>query len=302
MQTIFMQTIYRICVRVLLTTASATFFISTPSSAQTLGATALQQKRVAISAQLAQNQFKRPILLDSSESKNSVTGNVYAVIDSRFTTVSDMFKDPSRWCDVFILHLNTKGCTASALPGGSKLVLHVGKKNFQELKDATQLEFSYRHTAFTAGYSAAELQAEQGPLGTKNYKIEIEAVPLPEGKTFLHLQYGYTYGNAAKFAMQGYMATVAKGKVGFTPLNESGNELVGGVRGSVERNTMRYYLAIDAYLSSLNVPEAQQEQTRLSKWFDSTEQYARQLREISRSEYLTMKREELARQQSKLAK
>ena len=302
MQTTYMQNVYRNCVRVLLTAASVGFLISTPSTAQPLGATALQQKRVAISAQLAQNQFKRPILLDSTESNNSVTGNVYAVIDSRFTTVSDVFKDPSRWCDVFILHLNTKGCTASSLPGGSTMVLHVGKKSFQQLKDATRLEFSYRHTEATAGYSAAELQAEQGPLGTKNYKIEIEAVPLAEGKTFLHLQYGYTYGTAAKFAMHGYMATVAKGKVGFTPLNESGNELVGGVRGSVERNTMRYYLAIEAYLSSLSLPEAQQEQTRLSKWFDSTEQYSRQLHEVSRSEYLAMKVQELERQQSKLAK
>jgi len=296
-----MQNVHRTFVKVLLTTTAA-FVISTPSASETLGAAALQQKRVVISAQLAKNQFKRPILLESVESKNSVTGNVYAVIDSRFTTVSDIFKDPSRWCDVFILHLNTKGCTASSLPGESTLILHVGKKNFQQLKDATRLEFSYRHTAATADYSAAELQAEKGPLGTKNYKIEIEAVPLAEGKTFLHLQYGYTYGAAAKFAMQAYMATVAQSKVGFTPLNESGNELVGGVRGSVERNTMRYYLAIEAYLSSLNVPEAQQEQTRLSKWFDSTEQYARQLHEISRTEYLTMKTEELKRQQSKPAK
>jgi hypothetical protein len=30
-------------------------------------------------------------------------------------------------------------------------------------------------------------------------------------------------------------------------------DYIGGVRGLVERNTMRYYLAIDAYLSTLPV-------------------------------------------------
>ena len=54
-------------------------------------------------------------------------------------------------------------------------------------------------------------------------------VPLPEGKTFMHLRYGYEYGTAAKLAMQGYLATVAAGKVGFSPAtNEQRGELVGG--------------------------------------------------------------------------
>jgi len=65
----------------------------------------------------------------------------------------------------------------------------------------------------------------------------------------------------------------------------------------VERNTMRYYLAIDAYLGALSAPPAQQFEQRLESWFASTEQYPRQLHEVDRAAYLDMKRREYLRQQ-----
>ena len=70
------------------------------------------------------------------------------------------------------------------------------------------------------------------------------------------------------------------------------------MRGAVERNTVRYYLAIEAYLASLDRPPAQQLQARLEHWFDATEQFPQQLREIDRSSYLSMKREEYSRQRA----
>ena len=68
------------------------------------------------------------------------------------------------------------------------------------------------------------------------------------------------------------------------------------MRAAVERNTMRYYLAIDAFLDSLSAPPPQRTEMRLNDWFNSSEQYARQLHEIGREEYLTMKRAEIRRQ------
>jgi hypothetical protein len=64
----------------------------------------------------------------------------------------------------------------------------------------------------------------------------------------------------------------------------------------VERNAMRYYLAIDAYLDSLAAPAGQQLDHRLKGWFDATEKYPRQLHEVTRDDYLRMKRDEVARQ------
>lgn len=64
------------------------------------------------------------------------------------------------------------------------------------------------------------------------------------------------------------------------------------MRGAIERNTMRYYLAIEAYLGSLSLPPAQQQEYRLTNWFAATERYP-QLYEITRQQYLSMKRDEL---------
>ncbi|MHB1592278.1 MAG: hypothetical protein ACYCTW_12225, partial [Sulfuricella sp.] len=65
-----------------------------------------------------------------------------------------------------------------------------------------------------------------------------------------------------------------------------------GVRGVVERNTMRYYLAIDAYLAALTTPPKDQLEKRLQHWYNATDQYARQLHEVERDDYFKMKRKE----------
>jgi hypothetical protein len=68
----------------------------------------------------------------------------------------------------------------------------------------------------------------------------------------------------------------------------------------VERNAMRYYLAIDAYLGARALPPAQQPQKSLQDWFAATERYALQLHEMDRESYLAMKLLEIRRQQTEL--
>ena len=75
-----------------------------------------------------------------------------------------------------------------------------------------------------------------------------------------------------------------------------GMKPVGGVRGAVERNAMRYYLAIDAYLNNLDAADK-----RINAWFSATERYAKQLHEMDRATYVNMKRTEVERQQTALA-
>lgn len=265
------------------------------------GAAALLEKHSALTRPLAENAYRRPLFLESSEGTNTVSGSAYAVLDSPFSTVSTTFKSPQRWCEILILHINTKYCHAGVDSSPSMLKLSVGKKTPQELEDAYTLHFAYRLAAASPGYLAAQLQTDKGPLGTSNYRIELQAVPLPGGKTFMHMRYSYGYGVASRLAMQGYLATKGSGKVGFTQIPRgAGTAYVEGMRGTVERNTMRYYLAIEAYLASLDKPAAEQLEQRLAHWFDATEQYARQLHEIDRDSYLTMKRAEYQRQQTLL--
>ena len=70
--------------------------------------------------------------------------------------------------------------------------------------------------------------------------------------------------------------------------------LVSGVRGIVERNAVRYYLAIQAYLDESPAPEYYER--RLARWYDLTERYATQLHELERTEYLQYKRQERQQQ------
>ena len=274
--------------------------------AQADGAAALLDKHAALAQPLARNPFGRPLVLESQEVNNRVTGHAYAVLDFPFSTVSAQFKNPHQWCEVMILHLNTKYCRASgpaanaALSGTETLKVSIGKKTPQTLSDASTLSFQFKLAEASSNFMAVNLTSREGPVGTSDYRMNLQAAALPGGKTFVHLSYAYSYGLAGKLAMQSYLSTIGRSKVGFTSVaqKDGRNELVGGMRGTVERNTMRYYLAMEALMVSLQEPAAEQVSKRLDYWFAATEQYPEQLREIDRSSYLTMKRAELQRQQS----
>ncbi|MDO9366911.1 MAG: hypothetical protein Q7T58_11350, partial [Methylotenera sp.] len=163
-----------------------------------------------------------------------------------------------------------------------------------------RVEFNYRGIITTPDYFALELNAENGPLSTRNYRIWVEATPVKGGRTFLHVTYAYSFGLTGSLAMKGYLATIGRGKVGFTVTGKLPNgksAYIQGVRGVVERNTMRYYLAIDAYLATLATPAKAQLEQRLLLWYNANEKYSRQLHEVERDEYFKMKRKEYQRQQ-----
>jgi hypothetical protein len=267
----------------------------------TYSAALLQAKYASLDERLQHNPFRRALALDSSESPNDLKGDIYALVDYPFSTVSAALHGADNWCDALILHINTKYCQARAGKANTVLMVSLGKKTAQSLEDAYPIEFSYRVAAATEKYLEIQLNAPEGPLSTRNYRIQLQAVPVENGRTFLHLTYSYDYGMAGRLAMKTYLATIGSGKVGFTQTGKDANgqpEHIGGMRGVVERNTMRYYLAIDAYLGALAMPPRLQLQKRLYGWFTATEQYPRQLREVDRTAYFDMKRSEYLRQQT----
>ncbi len=171
----------------------------------------------------------------------------------------------------------------------------------EELAAAPRVDFRYSSAATTPEFMDVRLDARDGPLGTSDYRIALEAVALPNGRTFVHLNYSYAVSFAGRLALQTYLGTIGSGKVGFTVVGRQGNgqpDYVAGVRGLVERNTMRYYLAIDSFLESAAVPPPAQLEQRLQSWFSAVERYPRQLHEVDRDAYLQMKYAEFARQQT----
>ena len=269
-----------------------------PSSSESK-ATTLQEKYAALSQELIKNQYRRPLFLESTETSNKVSSTAYAVLDSSFSSVSATLKQPGLWCEVLILHLNTKYCYANADPSTATIKVNIGKKTPQPLPDTFSLDFSFSLIESSSNYLAVQLNADKGPLSTTDYRLELQAVPLAGGKTFMYLRYSYGFGTTGRLAMQTYLATLGRGKIGFTQVSqEQKSGFVGGMRGAVERNTMRYYLAIEAYLASLKQAPANQLNTRFNHWFDATEEYPEQLREVEKASYLAMKKDEYQRQQS----
>ena len=267
--------------------------------AHQLAAQGLLATHAMLEQRLHHNQFMRPVVLDSLETAHKVAGEIYAVIPYPFTAVSAGLNNPDHWCDIMSLHINTKFCRTLESPGAVALELYVGKKTPQDLRDAERIEFNYLPAVPTPGFFAIQLSARKGPLATRDYLIGLEAVPLPGGETFLHLTYSYSTGFVARAAIKTYLATIGRGKVGFTALGSDDGQprLVGGVRGLVERNTLRYYLAIDSFLAAAGAPLPTQLDTRLQRWFAAVAQYP-QLYELDRNQYLAMKHDEYKRQQT----
>lgn len=262
-------------------------------------AAVLHAKYQTLTAALTDNQFARPLVLESRQSQGTIGGEIYAVIAQPFAKVSASLAGPQVWCDILSLHQNTKYCGVERGRQTTALMMNVGKKSDQPLRDSYRLEFGWERVAQTGEYLSVNLNADSGPLSTHDYRIRLEAVPLQSGETFLHLSYSYGFGFTGKMAMDAYLGTVGRNKVGFTVTGktvEGRAVYVDGMRGLVERNTMRYYLAIESYLGALNVPEREQFEKRINDWFNASERYPRQLHELERQDYLDMKRREYQRQ------
>jgi hypothetical protein len=262
---------------------------------------ALRAKFTQLREPLRNNAYHRPIVIESEEAGDTLKGDIYAVLNHPYETLSKSLQEPADWCAILILPFNTKYCRPARNGAATTLAMRIGRKADQPVEEAYRIDFVMRPVAATPDYFESRLTAAQGPVGTRDYRINLEAVPLEGGKrTFMHLSYSYAYGGMGRFAMQAYLSTAGANKVGFSVEGRDGNgqpTYIGGVRGALERNVMRYYLAVDAHLASLTEPPERQLDKRLQTWFDATETYARQLHEMDKPQYMALKKGEYERQQ-----
>lgn len=261
------------------------------SSAQALRAT-----HQRLSDRLDKSSFGRPVQLDSMETADGLQGDVYAVVEHPLAEISTALKGSAHWCEVLTLHINNRRCsTASGPQGREMLTLYVVRRYDKPIDQAFELPFVYRVASATPEHLMVELSAETGPLGTSNYRVTLEAVALDERKSFLHFSYSYDHNTMVRLGTMAYLATFGSDKVGFTVLGktpEGQPDYIRGLRGLVERNAMRYFLTLDAYLSA---PGPEQADRRQRRWFAAAEQYPRQLHEVDLDTYLALKREDRQR-------
>lgn len=264
-------------------------------------AVSLRAQYAALQDRLGRNHFQRPLYLDSSENTNDLRGEVHAVVDYPFVTAASALTEAPAWCDILSLHLNVKYCRAQAGKPQQTLSVYIGRKYEQPLAKASPVAFIFSAETSVPDYLRVVLNAENGPFQTHDYRIVLEAIPVEKERTFIRLSYSYETSLMAKLAMQCYLNTLGSGKVGFTVIgrkNDGRPIYTGEMRGVLERNTMRYYLAVEAHLSALSSPADRRLDVRLQNWFAATERYPLQLHEMEKGEYLTMKHREYQRQLS----
>ncbi len=246
-------------------------------------------------AELEKNSFGLPLCLESFERDDRVHVDVYGIFDQTFSSVVNVLKVPSNWCDIVSLHPNVKACTYKELPGAWLLTFYIGRKVYQPAENARQVIYHYRNVAEQQGYLDINLSADAGPFGTKDHRMRFEALPLDGGRTFVHVSYAYSDSVALRFAEKAYFVTFGWGKIGFTVTgaDRKGNPVyIGGPRGAIERSAVRYYLAIQSFMNTLAYPEESRFSMRTIKWYDLTDRYRKQLFDLDKKDYLTFKTKE----------
>lgn len=249
-------------------------------------------------AKLEQSSIGLPLVLESFEQEKRVHVDVYGIFASSFVNVTNTLKVPANWCDIIPLHPNVKACTYKQLPGTQQLIFYVGRKEYQPPKDGHQVIYNYRIVAQQPEYLDIILNAASGPFGTKDHRMRFEALPLAGGKTFVHVSYEYCDSTALRLAAKVYFATLGRSKVGFTVsgTDKNGEKIyIGGPRGSIERNAVRYYFAIQTFMDK---PEKSLFKVRSSQWYDLTIRYPKQLFDLTRKDYLTIKSKEHQNQET----
>ena len=247
-------------------------------AAQAQDAAGLRARHAALKEQLAGNSFGRPVHVESSINGGSHKGEIYAVIDKPYGVVAPALSRAPNWCDILTLQVNVKRCKAS----DEALSALITRKARDSADNAHKVDFRFALAKSSADYLHVELSAPTGPVGTRDYRIVLEAAPLDSKRTFIHLSYAYTLGTMARLAMDAYLAGAGRDKRGFSVDG-------GDPRGVVERSAMRYYLATEAYLESPQDLDA-----RLRHWYAATARYPQLRESVGADEYVEMKRKEAA--------
>ena len=265
-----------------------------PAQALSDDAAALRAKYEAIHASLASSPFRQPLLLQAAPGDDALKGEIFAVIDQPFSVTGATLQDKARWCDVLILHLNVKQCRVRGGNGVETMEVVVGRKFEQPASAGRTVDFGFRVLSAGPDYVRVWMAAEDAASDARD-EVMLEAAPLDDKRSFLRVTYAYVFSMMERMGMRAYLSTLGRDKVGFTTTCTRADgkpAYVRGVRGMVERNVMRYYLAIVTYVESLTVPLAERQEKRLRDWFAATERHALQLHEMGREEYLAMKRNE----------
>jgi hypothetical protein len=248
---------------------------------------------------LLQSTLLRPLKISSQETIEHLSSDLFAVVEYDMATVNSAAISSERWCEVMLLLSNSKACEAKSDKVNDTLNVIISSSKTADSSGATPTEFKLRVQSATQDYLDAALVANTGPMGTSNISLRLQAIPLTGSRSFVHLHYAYDTQWLGRMAMQTYLQTMGRGKVGFTSVNGENvrAKYIDGARGVIERNTMRYFLGFDCALAFNIQPTSQRFSSMAKCWYEQVEKYPVQLHEMQRNEYLHMKADEYRHQE-----
>lgn len=230
----------------------------------------------------------------SEETGNLLTAEVFGKIGHPYLQVKEALTSPENWCEFAPLNLNVKACTAYPGDSGTILTLYIGRKTYQSPEATYIISYNFQVEESTADRFRVVMTAAKGPMGTRDYRMELTGEKAGKG-TYFQFRSSYRESLRSRLATQGYLKTAGRHKVGFSIEGYSSDgepRYVRGIKGVLERNAMRNYLALKAYLETGQLPPDVRFEERIRYWFALTELYPLQLHEIDREEYLETKRRE----------
>lgn len=275
---------------------SATADSTTPATTHTqLDGSSLFNKYLQLKDALAQSIFGAPILFNSDIGDVHAQGEVYVLLDSSLPELILAFSKPAQWCDLVILHINIKACTYQQ----NQVTFYAGRKHYQTPDEAFALQYSFENLSPDEQHLKIKLSAADGPFDTSNYLIKLEAIAIDEQHSFMRFTYRYHFGFIANMAVQTYLATLGRNKVGFTVTgtDEQGQPIyIKGLQGIVERNVMRYIFAIQSMLETKKSATEYRPADGIRRWYTHIQKFPRQLVSLSFKEYRDNKKRELNNQ------
>ena len=265
-------------------------------AAPTEGPEALQSLHEKVAHLLDGATPESPFYLHAEARKHIESGDAAFYVPEPFDRMSGALSDVASWCELLPLHLNIKGCIYDASADDVTLTLYLGHKDYQGLEDAHPIEYEFTSTS-DENYLEAKFHADKGPMGTSDYRIEFEAMPVGEN-TFARLRTSEHQSWVSSKAMQVYLKTKGAHKQGISlaGYDDAGRPRYStGEQGAIERNVLRYYFALVAFFDTINLPAEKRFESSLDYWFEATRSYP-QLYEMDRDEYISAKRRERANQ------
>ena len=241
------------------------------------------------------------LYLQSSEDTSRARGEVLARLDLPFSAAASALGPAESWCAMLMLHPNIKQCLPLRGSAGMVLDLVMSSQRDGLFAQEHPLRLALTVRSADPGRMDVELFAERGPLGTRDYRIAIAMAPLDTASTVLRLVYSSAFTPAGLWMAQAYVNSVARHRIGFTVVdtdNQGRPVHVRGVRGAVERNTMRFHLAVQSWLAVQPRPPAERVPAAIEAWFDASERHAPQLHEVERADYVARKRADFDRLRS----